>query len=165
MTEAKYIPLDEIEAADLTTCGRGLFQSLRPGTFANVLVTTMGGTRYAVYLDDPKGAMYMASPKGEGNPRAGILWPEPAIEVDTATLYNADYERETLGDLVLSPTPSIIARQPDGWFDDGSRIPLWSDKAHPAKAIGFRSWRLVSVVGDRRRVIFEKKVAPGDLQS
>lgn len=165
MTEATFIPLDEIRGADLTTCGSGLFQSMRPGTFGNVIVTTMGGVRYAVYLDDPKGAMYIATPEGQGTSRIGILWPEPTIEVDPSTLYNADHEREAPGDLILSPQPAIVARQPEGWLDEGERIPLWGEKADPAKAVGFRAWRLVSVVGDRRRVVFERKVEPANQQA
>lgn len=157
MEEASYLGISEIKAADLTTCGSGLFQSFRSGSFGNVLVTKMGITRYNIYLDNPKGAMFVEAPEGQGSSRVGILWPNPAIEVDPSTLYNPDHEGEALGDLILSSQPMIYARPPEGWFDDGERIKLWGENEEPAKSVGFRAWRLVSVVGERRRVIFNKK--------
>lgn len=160
MTDASYIGLDEIEPADLATCGDGLFQSMRPDNFGNVLITTFGQTRYAVYLEHAKGAMFVPAPVGETSTRLGILWPKPAIEVDTSTLFNPDREQERLGDLIIATQPMIFAREPEGWFGDGQRTPLWGSDAGSVKPVGFRSWRLVSVVGERRRVIFEQQAKP-----
>lgn len=160
MTDAAYIGLDEIEPADLATCGDGLFQSLRPDIFGNVLVTTFGKERYVVYLEDPEGPRFVPAPAGESSTRLGILWSKPEIEVDTTTFFNPDREDERLGDLIFATQPMIYAREPEGWFNDGQRTPLWGRQAATGKPVGFRSWRLVSVTGDRRRVIFEQKPRP-----
>lgn len=157
MTETTYIGLDEIQPADLATCGDGFFQSTRSDMFGNVLVTTFGETRYVVYLDEPRGAMVVPAPAGKESTRLGILWPKPVIEVDTTTLFNPDREQEKFGDLVFATQPMIFAREPDSWMGDGQRTPLWSGGAGVAKPVGFRSWRLVSVIGERRRVIFVQK--------
>lgn len=157
MTDAAYIGLDEVEPADLATCGDGLFQSTRPDRFRNVLITTFGQTRYLVYLEDPKGAMFMPAPVGGGSTRLGILWPKPAFEVDTTTLFDPEREQQRLGDLIFATRAMIFAREPESWFDDGQRTPLWGPEAGTVKPVGFRSWRLVSVIGERRRVIFEQK--------
>jgi len=155
--DATFIGLDEIEPADLATCGDGLFQSTYPGMFRNVLITTFGQTRYAVYLEDPKGAMFVPAPAGGGSTRLGVLWPKPAIDLDTSTQFDPEREQERLGDIVFAPQPMIFAREPEGRFDDCQRTPLWGREASTVKPVGFRSWRLVSIVGERRRVIFEQK--------
>lgn len=156
MTDPTYIPLDEIIAADLANCGDGLFQSMRQGTYANVLVTTFGQTRYAVYLDDPSGVIFVPAPVGEASTRLGILWPKPTIEVDPTTFYDPARADELPGDIVLGPNPMICAREPNGWFNDGQRTPLWGGEDASGKPVAFRSWRLTSVVGDRRRVIYTR---------
>jgi len=156
MTDGTYIGLDEIEPADLATCGDGLFQSTRSDSFANVLVTTFGQERYLVYLDDPKGPMFVPAPAGESSTRLGILWPKPEIEVDSTTFFNPDREEERLGDLIFATQPMIFAREPDGWFGNGLRTPLWGCDRGVTKPVGFRNWRLVSVKGERRRVIFDQ---------
>ena len=155
--DATYIGLDEVEPADLATCGVGLFQSLRPDSVGNVLVTMFGEERYMVYLEDPKGPMFAPAPAGESSTRLGVLWSKPEIEIETTTFFDPDRQDERLGDLIVAMQPMIYAREPEGWFNDGQRVPLWGRGGSAGKPIGFRSWRLVSVTGERRRVIFEQK--------
>lgn len=156
MSDATYIPLDEIQTVDLSTSADGLFQSEHSDMFRNVLVTTFGDARYIVYLDDPKGPLCIPLPAGGTTSRLGILWPKPSIEVDPSTQFNPDRDGETAGDLLIGSQPLIVTREPDGWHNDPQRTPLWPDESNSGKPLGFRSWRLVSVVGDRRRVIFTR---------
>lgn len=157
MTNATFIPLEEFEPADLSTCNDGLFQSaFMAERFGNVLVTTSEEARFIVLLSDPKGALAIPLPAGDGRAVIGALWPKPKFEVDPASLYSLNEEAEAVGDLILTPTPAVVAREPHGWEDEGKRIPIWGEHAHEGKAIGARSWRLVSVVGEHRRVLFER---------
>ncbi|USU10720.1 hypothetical protein NF701_08990 [Sphingomonadaceae bacterium OTU29THOMA1] len=161
MPDASYVSLDEIEPADLASCGEGFFQSYQPGMFGNVVITAFEGSRHAVYLDDPKGPLFVPAPAGGGSTRLGILWRRPSIEIDPATLYDPERTQEAAGDLILGTQPMIFAREPDGWFNDGRRIPLWGDVPAAGKLSAVRSWRLVSVAGDRRRVIFAREGKAG----
>jgi hypothetical protein len=156
LTDAAYIPLDEIQTVDLSTCADGLFQSTPSDMFRNVIITTFGDARYIVYLEDPKGALCVPLPAGGTSSRLGILWPKPSIEVDPSTLFNPDRDGETAGDLLVGSQTSIVTREPDGWHNEPQRTPLWAGDANSGKPLGFRSWRLVSVAGDRRRVIFRR---------
>lgn len=161
MTDTAYIPLDEFRAADLSSCADGLFQSNLSEMFANVIITTFGDTRYAVYLDDPKGAMCVPIPAETTASRRGILWPKPSIEVDPSSQFNPDRDGEAAGTLLVGSQTMIVTREPDGWFNDTQRTPLWSTDGGSDKPLGFRLWRLVSVVGDRRRVIFTRSNTAG----
>jgi hypothetical protein len=153
--EAGYVPIEELEAADLATCGDGLFQSMRSHPFRNVIVTTVGGTRYAIYLDDPQGPMFAPSPAGAGSRRTGILWPRPSIEVDPTSQYDAEVEYPAVGDLILAPNPAIVARTTDGW-KDAEQMPLWHSVSATGKPIGFRRWQVVSVREQNRRPIYTR---------
>ncbi|OWK27560.1 hypothetical protein [Sphingomonas dokdonensis] len=158
MTNATFVPLEEFEPADLSTCNDGLFQSaLQVEPFGNILVTTGEDARFVVYLDDPKGALAIPLPTGDGRSVIGALWPKPKVEVDPRSLYSLDREAEAVGDLILTATPAIVAREPNGWPDEGKRIPMWGEHVDAGKLIGARSWRLVSVVGEQRRVLFERR--------
>ena len=158
MTDAQFIPLDEFEPADLSTCSDGLFQSaVQSEPFGNILITTNDGARFGVYLNDPKGPLAIPLPAGEGRSVIGVLWPTPKFEIDPKTLYSLDRDAEKVGDLILTPTPAIVAREPNGWPDEGERIPVWGELSNAGKPIGARSWRLVSVFGEHRRVLFERR--------
>lgn len=155
MDEA-FISLEEVRSVDLSTCADGLFQSIQSEMLTNVIVTTFGDTRCAVYLNDPKGALCVSSPMETTASRRGILWPKPSIEVDPSSQFNPDRDGEAAGDLLVGSQAMIVTREPDGWFNDVQRTPLWATDRGSDKALGFRSWRLVSVAGDHRRVIFTR---------
>ena len=159
MIEASYVSIEEFAAADLATCGDGLFQGFRD-PFQNVIVTTAGGTRYAIYLDDPQGCKFVKLPTGGGGGRAGISWPTPSIEVDTATQFDPDRSDERVGDLILEPHSSIVAASTDGWRD-AQRMPLWAGTTSSGKSVGFKGWRFISVRGDSRRVIYTRTAQTG----
>jgi len=166
LTDTAYISLEEVRAADLSTCADGLFQSIQSEMFGNVIVTTFGDTRYAVYLNDPKGALCVTIPAETTASRRGILWPKPSIEVDPSSQFNPDRDGEAAGDLLVGSQTMIVTREPDGWFNDVQRTPLWAADGGSDKPLGFRSWRLVSVAGDRRRVIFTRSnLAKSDSQT
>lgn len=154
-----YVRIEEIEPAHIDNCADGLFQATGSDIFGNILITTDGETRYAVYLNNPKGPSYVKLNTNDVRGKAGILWPMPAIEVDPTTQY--DYERlgGAAGDLVIvKGRTSIIAVSTGQIFDDPSDIPLWAEeRPGTARSIGFKAWRLVSVTADGdRRVIYTR---------
>ena len=158
-TDTPFHSVDAFEPADLANCGEGLFQSGAGDHNANVLVLTEGEQRFGIYLNHEKVfyIRYNAANAGRG---VGILWPTPTVEVDPATLYRPNRTGESPGDLLIGGGRLHVVATLSGGFDDVHPLPLWAVKETAIdEPIGFRSWRLLSVIGDQRRVIYERAEA------
>ena len=152
-------PTKSLQYGNLNTLA-GLGYAAAVGTYGRPFLVTGGGTKHAVFLGDEHS---FETFEVDGGCRwSGLLFPSIEIEVDPQSAYDVAKDGYLRGAiLICKDVAAIVALKKSAmWRDtlpislDGRKIP------ENSQAAGFRSWRIVTTVGQERRTVFSIDVPP-----